>query len=90
MYLNIFAILRSHFETLLPPASTRTEAVLLESESDSTSVELYLTVGNIKVDFSVGCLTVIVCCLFSLTFPCAVCYQSSNHQDFGDFSDLCQ
>ncbi|XP_044049258.1 putative ATP-dependent RNA helicase TDRD12 isoform X2 [Siniperca chuatsi] len=30
-------------------ASTRTEAVLLESESDSTSVELYLTVGNIKI-----------------------------------------
>ncbi|XP_037622451.1 putative ATP-dependent RNA helicase TDRD12 isoform X4 [Sebastes umbrosus] len=30
-------------------ASTRTEAVLLESESDSTSIELYLTVGNIKI-----------------------------------------
>ncbi|CAJ1055897.1 uncharacterized protein tdrd12 isoform X4 [Xyrichtys novacula] len=29
--------------------STRTEAVLLESESDSTSIELYLTVGNIKI-----------------------------------------
>ncbi|KAI3370727.1 hypothetical protein L3Q82_007106 [Scortum barcoo] len=30
-------------------ASTRTEAVLLESESDSASIELYLTVGNIKI-----------------------------------------
>ncbi|XP_054475841.1 putative ATP-dependent RNA helicase TDRD12 isoform X2 [Anoplopoma fimbria] len=30
-------------------ASTRAEAVLLESESDSTSVELYLTVGNVKI-----------------------------------------
>ncbi|XP_070764009.1 putative ATP-dependent RNA helicase TDRD12 [Enoplosus armatus] len=30
-------------------ASTRTESVLLESESASTSVELYLTVGNIKI-----------------------------------------
>uniref|UniRef100_A0A8C4GVP4 RNA helicase n=1 Tax=Dicentrarchus labrax TaxID=13489 RepID=A0A8C4GVP4_DICLA len=30
-------------------ASTQTEAVLLESESDSTSIELYVTVGNIKV-----------------------------------------
>ncbi|XP_074533971.1 putative ATP-dependent RNA helicase TDRD12 [Halichoeres trimaculatus] len=30
-------------------ASTRTEAVLIESESDSTSIELYLTVGNIKI-----------------------------------------
>ncbi|KAM7003443.1 putative ATP-dependent RNA helicase TDRD12 [Tautogolabrus adspersus] len=30
-------------------ASTRTEAVLLESESDSTSIELYLTVGNVKI-----------------------------------------
>uniref|UniRef100_A0A3P8T9Q8 RNA helicase n=1 Tax=Amphiprion percula TaxID=161767 RepID=A0A3P8T9Q8_AMPPE len=30
-------------------ASTQTEAVLLESESDSTSLELYLTVGNIKI-----------------------------------------
>ncbi|XP_051808065.1 putative ATP-dependent RNA helicase TDRD12 [Acanthochromis polyacanthus] len=30
-------------------ASTQTEAVLLESESDSTSIELYLTVSNIKI-----------------------------------------
>ncbi|XP_067446784.1 putative ATP-dependent RNA helicase TDRD12 isoform X3 [Thunnus thynnus] len=30
-------------------ASTRTEAVLLESGSDSISIELYLTVGNIKI-----------------------------------------
>nr|XP_029133392.1 putative ATP-dependent RNA helicase TDRD12 isoform X1 [Labrus bergylta]XP_029133393.1 putative ATP-dependent RNA helicase TDRD12 isoform X1 [Labrus bergylta] len=30
-------------------ASTRTEAVLLESESDSTSIQLYLTVGNVKI-----------------------------------------
>uniref|UniRef100_A0A3Q1D930 RNA helicase n=1 Tax=Amphiprion ocellaris TaxID=80972 RepID=A0A3Q1D930_AMPOC len=30
-------------------ASTQTEAVLLESESDSTSLELYLTIGNIKI-----------------------------------------
>ncbi|XP_068579504.1 putative ATP-dependent RNA helicase TDRD12 [Cebidichthys violaceus] len=30
-------------------ASTRTEAVLLESESDCTAVELYLTVGNVKI-----------------------------------------
>uniref|UniRef100_A0A3B5A0V1 RNA helicase n=1 Tax=Stegastes partitus TaxID=144197 RepID=A0A3B5A0V1_9TELE len=30
-------------------ASTQTEAVLLESESDSTSMELYLTVSNIKI-----------------------------------------
>ncbi|KAK5866824.1 hypothetical protein PBY51_011368 [Eleginops maclovinus] len=30
-------------------ASTQTEAVLLESEADSTSIELYLTVGNIKI-----------------------------------------
>ncbi|XP_029288889.1 putative ATP-dependent RNA helicase TDRD12 isoform X3 [Cottoperca gobio] len=30
-------------------SSTQTEAVLLESESDSTSVELYLRVGNIKI-----------------------------------------
>ncbi|XP_034077670.1 putative ATP-dependent RNA helicase TDRD12 [Gymnodraco acuticeps] len=30
-------------------ASTRTEAVLLESEADSTSIELYLTVGSIKI-----------------------------------------
>uniref|UniRef100_A0A8C4GVY8 RNA helicase n=1 Tax=Dicentrarchus labrax TaxID=13489 RepID=A0A8C4GVY8_DICLA len=30
-------------------ASTQTEAVLLESESDSTSIELYVTVGNIKI-----------------------------------------
>ncbi|KAM8893221.1 putative ATP-dependent RNA helicase TDRD12 [Spinachia spinachia] len=30
-------------------ASTMTEAVLLESDSDSTSVELYLTVGNVKI-----------------------------------------
>ncbi|XP_062418773.1 putative ATP-dependent RNA helicase TDRD12 [Pungitius pungitius] len=30
-------------------ASTMTEAVLLGSESDSTSVELYLTVGNVKI-----------------------------------------
>ncbi|XP_034443256.1 putative ATP-dependent RNA helicase TDRD12 [Hippoglossus hippoglossus] len=30
-------------------ASTWTEAVLLESDSDSTSIELYLTVGNIKI-----------------------------------------
>ncbi|GAA6227719.1 putative ATP-dependent RNA helicase TDRD12 [Lates japonicus] len=30
-------------------ASTWTEAVLLESKSDSTSIELYLTVGNIKI-----------------------------------------
>lgn len=35
-------------------ASTQTEAVLLESESESTSVELYLTVGNIKVNFNPG------------------------------------
>lgn len=31
--------------------STWTEAVLLESESDSTSIELYLTIDNIKVNF---------------------------------------
>ncbi|XP_041652126.1 putative ATP-dependent RNA helicase TDRD12 isoform X2 [Cheilinus undulatus] len=30
-------------------ASTQTEAVLLESESDSTSIELYLTVGDVKI-----------------------------------------
>nr|XP_019934149.1 PREDICTED: putative ATP-dependent RNA helicase TDRD12 [Paralichthys olivaceus] len=30
-------------------ASTWTEAVMLESDSDSTSIELYLTVGNIKI-----------------------------------------
>ncbi|XP_059190875.1 putative ATP-dependent RNA helicase TDRD12 [Centropristis striata] len=30
-------------------ASTRTEAVLHESQSDSTSIELYLTVRNIKI-----------------------------------------
>ncbi|XP_028264537.1 putative ATP-dependent RNA helicase TDRD12 [Parambassis ranga] len=30
-------------------ASTRTEAVLLESESVSTSIELYLTINNIKI-----------------------------------------
>ncbi|XP_062246116.1 putative ATP-dependent RNA helicase TDRD12 [Platichthys flesus] len=30
-------------------ASTWTEAVLLESDSDSTSIELYLTIGNIKI-----------------------------------------
>ncbi|XP_034390396.1 putative ATP-dependent RNA helicase TDRD12 [Cyclopterus lumpus] len=30
-------------------ASTRTEAVLLESLSDSTAIELYLTVGNVKI-----------------------------------------
>ncbi|XP_056244242.1 putative ATP-dependent RNA helicase TDRD12 [Seriola aureovittata] len=30
-------------------ASTWTEAVLLESESDSTSIELYLTIGNVKI-----------------------------------------
>ncbi|KAM6926635.1 putative ATP-dependent RNA helicase TDRD12 [Lycodopsis pacificus] len=30
-------------------ASTRTEAVLLESESDCTAVELYLTVRNVKI-----------------------------------------
>ncbi|XP_047451385.1 putative ATP-dependent RNA helicase TDRD12 isoform X2 [Mugil cephalus] len=30
-------------------ASTQTEAVLLESESDSTSIELYVTIGNIKI-----------------------------------------
>lgn len=36
---------------LLPPASTQTEVVLLESESRSTAIELYLTVGNIKVNF---------------------------------------
>ncbi|XP_039989883.1 putative ATP-dependent RNA helicase TDRD12 isoform X2 [Xiphias gladius] len=30
-------------------ASTWTEAVLLESESDSTSIALYLTLGNIKI-----------------------------------------
>ncbi|XP_035521694.1 putative ATP-dependent RNA helicase TDRD12 [Morone saxatilis] len=30
-------------------ASTQTEAVLLQSESDSTSIELYVTVGNIKI-----------------------------------------
>ncbi|XP_078112566.1 putative ATP-dependent RNA helicase TDRD12 [Sander vitreus] len=30
-------------------ASTQTEAVLLESESDSTSIELYLTVRNVKI-----------------------------------------
>uniref|UniRef100_A0A8C9Z7C7 RNA helicase n=1 Tax=Sander lucioperca TaxID=283035 RepID=A0A8C9Z7C7_SANLU len=29
--------------------STQTEAVLLESESDSTSIELYLTVRNVKI-----------------------------------------
>lgn len=27
------------------------EAVMLESESDSTSLELYLTVWNVKVNF---------------------------------------
>ncbi|AWP07948.1 putative ATP-dependent RNA helicase TDRD12 [Scophthalmus maximus] len=30
-------------------ASTWTEAVLLESESDSTSIELFLSIGNIKI-----------------------------------------
>uniref|UniRef100_A0A3Q0T222 RNA helicase n=1 Tax=Amphilophus citrinellus TaxID=61819 RepID=A0A3Q0T222_AMPCI len=30
-------------------ASTHTEAVLLESESDSTAIELYLTAGDIKI-----------------------------------------
>ncbi|KAM4573429.1 putative ATP-dependent RNA helicase TDRD12 [Odontesthes bonariensis] len=30
-------------------ASTRTEAILLESESDSTSIQLYLTVSSIKI-----------------------------------------
>ncbi|XP_024858341.1 putative ATP-dependent RNA helicase TDRD12 isoform X2 [Kryptolebias marmoratus] len=30
-------------------ASTQTEAVLLEVESDSTSIELYLTINNIKI-----------------------------------------
>ncbi|XP_039664374.1 putative ATP-dependent RNA helicase TDRD12 isoform X1 [Perca fluviatilis] len=30
-------------------ASTQTEAVLLESKSDSTSIELYLTVRNVKI-----------------------------------------
>ncbi|XP_068458572.1 putative ATP-dependent RNA helicase TDRD12 isoform X2 [Clinocottus analis] len=30
-------------------ASTQTEAVLLDSESDSTAIELYLTMGNVKI-----------------------------------------
>lgn len=49
------AVLKSHFKSLLLlvlEVSICTEAVLIESESESTSIELYLTVGNIKVNFN--------------------------------------
>lgn len=44
-------VLLSHAPFVLAyfQASTRTEAVLLESLSDCTSIELYVTIGNVKV-----------------------------------------
>lgn len=49
--LKHFAVLCVHLkDCFLPSVSTRTDAVLLESVSDSTSIELYLTVGGIKVN----------------------------------------
>lgn len=40
---------------LVSKASTYTEALFLETEPASTSIELYLTVGTVVVNFNLGC-----------------------------------
>lgn len=53
-YILYFGLIEQHFYTNwhCSTASTQAEAVLFELESDSTSIELYLTINNIKVRFS--------------------------------------